>query len=66
MFATENGAIAGWNGGAGTTAITAVLPSSGAVYKGLALGVGAAGPYAVRREFFAAAAKLTRSTRRSI
>ncbi len=51
MFATENGAIAGWNGGAGTTAITAVPPSSGAVYKGLALGVGAAGPTLFAADF---------------
>jgi uncharacterized protein (TIGR03118 family) len=37
LFATEDGTIAGWNGGAGTTAITAVS-TVGAVYKGLALG----------------------------
>lgn len=39
LFATEDGTIAGWNGNAGTTAITMVDNSgSDAIYKGLALG----------------------------
>jgi uncharacterized protein (TIGR03118 family) len=42
LFATENGTIAGWNGAAGTTAITMIDNSSNASYKGLAIaGTGA-------------------------
>jgi len=37
IFATENGTIAGWNGAAGTTAITMVDNSQNASYKGLAI-----------------------------
>jgi uncharacterized protein (TIGR03118 family) len=42
IFANLNGAIDGWNGGAGTTALVAV-PAAGAVYTGLALNPLAAG-----------------------
>ncbi len=43
IFSTEEGTIAGWNGGA--TAITKVDNSAaGAVYKGLAIGTAASGP----------------------
>ncbi|HWC63217.1 MAG TPA: TIGR03118 family protein [Rhizomicrobium sp.] len=39
IFSTENGTIAGWNGAAGSTAITmADLSSQGSVFKGLAIG----------------------------
>ena len=43
LFATENGTIAGWNGPAGTTALTAATASSaGSSYTGLAIsGTGA-------------------------
>ncbi|HEX5971702.1 MAG TPA: TIGR03118 family protein, partial [Gemmatimonadaceae bacterium] len=37
LFATEDGTIAGWNGAAGTTAITMVDNSTNASYKGLAI-----------------------------
>ena len=37
LFATEDGTIAGWNGAAGTTAITMVDNSQFASYKGLAI-----------------------------
>ena len=37
LFATEDGTIAGWNGAAGTTAITMVDRSQNASYKGLAI-----------------------------
>jgi uncharacterized protein (TIGR03118 family) len=37
LFATENGTIAGWNGAAGSTAITMIDNSSNASYKGLAI-----------------------------
>ena len=37
MFATEQGTIAGWNGAAGTTALTVVDRSQVASYKGLAI-----------------------------
>jgi uncharacterized protein (TIGR03118 family) len=37
LFANLNGQISGWNGGAGTTAQT-VVPATGAVYTGLAIG----------------------------
>jgi uncharacterized protein (TIGR03118 family) len=37
LFATEDGTIAGWNGGAGTTAVTMVDNSQTASYKGLAI-----------------------------
>lgn len=37
LFATEDGTIAGWNGGAGTTAVTMVDNSQVASYKGLAI-----------------------------
>jgi uncharacterized protein (TIGR03118 family) len=43
LFATEDGTISGWNGG--TAAVLEVdNSSSGAVYKGLALGANASGP----------------------
>jgi len=39
IFATENGTIAGWNGGQGTLAVNmADLSSGGSVFKGLAIG----------------------------
>ena len=37
IFATEQGTIAGWNGAAGTTAITMIDNSQSASYKGLAI-----------------------------
>src|SRR5215813_59448 len=47
LFATENGTIAGWNGGVDPThAVIAVDNSaSGAVYKGLAIGFNAKGAF---------------------
>lgn len=38
LFASTTGSITGWNGAAGTTALTAVTGSSGSAYTGLAIG----------------------------
>ncbi len=52
LFATEDGTISGWN--AGTAAVLEVdNSSSGAVYKGLALGADASGPLLYATNFHA-------------
>src|SRR5207244_2026671 len=55
LFATEDGTIAGWNSSVDPThAIIAVDNSaSGAVYKGLALGFNASGPFLFATNFHA-------------
>jgi uncharacterized protein (TIGR03118 family) len=50
IFASEDGAIRGWNPTTGTTAVVTV-PSSGGVYKGLTLAVGATGPQLYATDF---------------
>lgn len=37
LFATEQGTVAGWNGAAGTTALTSIIGDQGSSYKGLAI-----------------------------
>ena len=45
LFATEDGTVAGWNQAAGATALLPIDNSAtGAVYKGLAIGMSASGP----------------------
>jgi uncharacterized protein (TIGR03118 family) len=50
IFDSEDGAIRAWNGAQGTTAIVTV-PSSGAIYKGLAIANTAAGPRLYAADF---------------
>jgi uncharacterized protein (TIGR03118 family) len=48
IFSTESGTILGWNGG---TAATQEVPSSGAIYKGLAIATTPAGPRLFATDF---------------
>ena len=51
IFATEDGAISGWNMAAGTTAISEVTGGTGPSYKGLALDNTASGPVLLAANF---------------
>ena len=54
LFASEDGTISGWNGSAGSTAVTMIdNSSSGAVYKGLALGSNSLGALLYAANFHA-------------
>jgi uncharacterized protein (TIGR03118 family) len=50
IFDSEDGAIRAWNGAQGTTAIV-VVPSTGAIYKGLAIANTASGPRLYAADF---------------
>jgi uncharacterized protein (TIGR03118 family) len=50
IFAGENGTISGWRGALGTTAET-LVPGSGGVYKGLAIGTTPHGTYLYAADF---------------
>ncbi len=50
IFDSEDGAIRAWNGAQGTTAIV-VVPSTGAIYKGLAIASTASGPRLYAADF---------------
>jgi uncharacterized protein (TIGR03118 family) len=50
IFAGENGTISGWRGALGTTAET-LVPGSGGVYKGLAIGTTPQGTYLYAADF---------------
>ena len=51
IFATEDGTVAGWRGALGTTAEILASSSSGAVFKGLAIGTTAQGTYLYTADF---------------
>ena len=51
IFDSEDGVISGWAGSFGTTAATAVTSSTGAVYKGLAIGSNATGDHLYATDF---------------
>ena len=51
IFDSEDGVISGWAGSFGTTAQTATTSSTGAVYKGLAIGSNATGDHLYATDF---------------
>jgi uncharacterized protein (TIGR03118 family) len=51
LFDTEEGKVLGWNGAQGTTAVVVADLDDGAIYKGLAISNGAAGPRLYAADF---------------
>ena len=51
LFDTEEGKVLGWNGAQGTTAVVVANLDDGAIYKGLAISNGAAGPRLYAADF---------------
>jgi uncharacterized protein (TIGR03118 family) len=51
IFDSEDGVISGWAGSFGTTAQTAAISSTGAIYKGLAIGSDAKGDHLYAADF---------------